>query len=61
MRVFHVITHFDVGGAERVAVNIAKSKTQGIEYHLVEVVRVEGEFSEAFIKELGESHMDYHL
>ena len=30
MRVFHVITHFDVGGAERVAVNIAKSKTQGI-------------------------------
>ena len=51
MRVFHVITHFDVGGAERVAVNIAKSKTQGIEYHLVEVVRGEGEFSDAFIKE----------
>ena len=60
MRVFHVITHFDVGGAERVAVNIAKSKTQGIEYHLVEVVRGEGEFSDAFIKELGESHIHYH-
>lgn len=27
MRIFHIITHFDIGGAERVAVNIAKSQT----------------------------------
>ncbi len=28
-KVFHVISHFDVGGAERVAVNIAKSRSDG--------------------------------
>ena len=49
MRIFHIITHFDIGGAERVAVNIAKSQTTGMEYHLVEVVRGNGEFSQAFI------------
>ena len=48
MRIFHIITHFDIGGAERVAVNIAKSQTTGMEYHLVEVVRGNGEFSQAF-------------
>ena len=52
MRIFHIITHFDIGGAERVAVNIAKSQTTGMEYHLVEVVRGNGEFSQAFIKGL---------
>ena len=30
MRIFHIITHFDIGGAERVAVNIAKSQTTGM-------------------------------
>ena len=54
MRIFHIITHFDIGGAERVAVNIAKSQTKGMEYNLVEVVRGNGEFSQAFIKELHE-------
>ena len=29
MRIFHIITHFDIGGAERVAVNIASHKLQG--------------------------------
>lgn len=38
MRVFHVITHLEVGGAERVAFNIAKSDNPAIEYHIVEVV-----------------------
>lgn len=60
MRIFHIITHFDVGGAERVAVNIAQSKTMGIEYHLVEVVRGDGDFSGAFIKELEDTHIHYH-
>ena len=27
MRIFHLITHFDLGGAERVAANIAVSET----------------------------------
>ena len=26
MKVFHLITHFDLGGAERVAANIAESE-----------------------------------
>ena len=34
-RVFHFISHFDLGGAERVAANIAKSGNGKIEYHVV--------------------------
>lgn len=60
MRIFHIITHFDIGGAERVAVNIAKSQTTGMEYHLVEVVRGNGEFSQAFIKELHDCGICFH-
>lgn len=60
MIVFHVITHFDVGGAERVAVNIAKSSNRDIEYHLVEVVRGKGEFSSLFVKDLEQSGIAYH-
>lgn len=45
LKVFHIISHFEVGGAERVAINIAKSKTPDIQYHLVEVVRGNSEFS----------------
>ena len=37
-RVFHIISHFDMGGAERVAVNIAKSGNPDIEYHIVELI-----------------------
>lgn len=60
MRIFHIITHFDIGGAERVAVNIAKSQTTGMEYHLVEVVRGNGEFSQAFIKGLHDCGICFH-
>lgn len=60
MRIFHIITHFDIGGAERVAVNIAKSQTTGMEYHLVEVVRGNGEFSQSFIKELHDLDICFH-
>lgn len=60
MRIFHIITHFDIGGAERVAVNIAKSPTVGMEYHLVEVVRGNGEFSQSFIKELHDCGICFH-
>lgn len=60
MLVFHIITHFDVGGAERVAVNIAKSSNQNIEYHLVEVVRGSGEFSSLFVNDLKQNGIIYH-
>lgn len=59
-KVFHIISHFDVGGAERVAVNIAKSKTEGIEYHVVELVRAHSPFTRVFIRELEDSGIRYH-
>ena len=42
MRIFHIITHFEIGGAERVSVNIAKSQTTRMQYHILEVVRGNG-------------------
>ena len=60
LKVFHIISHFEVGGAERVAINIAKSKTPDIQYHLVEVVRGNSEFSVSLKKELKKDNIIYH-
>ena len=49
--IFHVISKFDLGGAERVALNIAKSGNKSICYHLVEVIRTESAFREQYIQE----------
>lgn len=59
-RVFHVITHLDVGGAERVAFNIAKSKNKDFEYHIVEVVRSDSEFADKLIQELSNNGVIIH-
>ena len=59
-KVFHIISHFDVGGAERVAVNIARSKTEGYEYHVVELMRARSPYTKMFIKELEEAGVKYH-
>ena len=59
-RVFHIITHLDVGGAERVAFNIAKSDNPAIEYHIVEVVHSNSEFSKRIIKELTDAGIIVH-
>lgn len=59
-KVFHVITHFDMGGAERVAVSIARSANPEIEYHIVEVIRGRGEYTAAFIDELRSAGIIYH-
>lgn len=59
-KIFHIVTHFDVGGAERVAVNIAKSRTEGCEYHIVELVRTHSQFTKVFINELREAGIRYH-
>ena len=59
-RVFHIVTHFDLGGAETVAVNIAKSSHPGFEYHLVEVDRGRGQFSDKFIRNLVDCGIQYH-
>ena len=59
-KVFHIISHFDVGGAERVAVNIAKSGTEGFEYHVVELIRARSTFTRVFIRELEDAGIRYH-
>ena len=52
MRIFHLITHFSLGGAERVAANIAESQTHGMEYHVVEIMRGRTAYTPKFIGEL---------
>lgn len=59
-KVFHIISHFDIGGAEKVAFNIAKSHNPDIEYHIVEVIRGTSEFSEKFIQEAEINNIPIH-
>ena len=49
-----------MGGAERVALNIAKSKSDDFEYHIVEVIRGRSAFSRQFISEMKQNHIHYH-
>lgn len=60
MKVFHIISHLDLGGAERVAINIAKSKNPDIEYHVVEVVRGRSDFTRQLINELESNNIKVH-
>lgn len=60
MKIFHIITHIDLGGAERVAINIARSKSEGFEYHLLEVVRSNSEFSKELISEIQKDGITIH-
>lgn len=60
MVIFHIITHFDLGGAERVAINIAKSKSTDIKYHIVEVSRGKSDFTKKMLEELDKTHIRYH-
>ena len=59
-RIFLIVSHFDMGGAERVALNIAKSKNPNFEYHLVEVLRGRSAFTQQFIDEMKQAHIHYH-
>lgn len=58
--VFHIISHIDIGGAERVAINIAKSKNPQFEYHVVEVVRSDSDFAVRLVRELEKAHVFVH-
>ena len=60
VRVFHIISHFDLGGAEQVAANIAKSSTGGVEYHMIEVMRGHTPFTRSLIDELQASGIRLH-
>ena len=59
-KVFHIVTHFDLGGAEAVAVNIAKSPHSAFEYHLVEVARGRGQFSDEFVRNMENCDIKFH-
>ena len=60
MKVFHLITHFDLGGAERVAANIAESATPGMEYHIVEIMRGRSAYTPEFVSELRSAGVRCH-
>lgn len=60
MRVFHLITHFDLGGAERVAANIAVSRSPGMEYHVVEMMRGHSDYTNRFVGELEAAGVHCH-
>ena len=60
MRIFHLITHFSLGGAERVAANIAESQTHGMEYHVVEIMRGRTSYTPKFIAELEKAGVRCH-
>lgn len=60
LRVFHVISHLEVGGAERVALNIAESTNKDFEYHIVEVKKGSSAFSAKMKTELEEHGIRFH-
>lgn len=59
-RIFHVISHFELGGAERVAINIARSVNPDYEYHIVEVIRGRSAFTHQLLLELESAGIHYH-
>lgn len=59
-KVFHIITHLDIGGSETVALNISKMNNPNYEFHFVEVVQSKGDYSQSFIKDLKESNIIIH-
>ena len=59
-RVVHIISRFDLGGAERVAASIAESGNRDFEYHIVEVLRGNTPFTEGFIGELQDAGVRCH-
>lgn len=59
-KVFHIITHLAMGGAERVAINIATSPTNAVEYHVVEVLRGQDAVTESLLAELRAAGVKIH-
>lgn len=49
-----------MGGAERVAINISKSKTEGFSYYIFEVVHNSSAFSSTLTKELEEAGISFY-
>lgn len=49
--VMHIITNFEIGGAQKVAYNIATSGNTDFEYHIVEVAKSTSDYALHFIAE----------
>lgn len=60
MVVFQIISSIDIGGAEQVALNIAKYSSSNIEYHIVEVVESHSKFSDSIKDDLRRSGIKFH-
>lgn len=50
--IFHIITNFDLGGAEIVAANICKNKSSDFKYHMVAVVNSKNDYAQNFMKSM---------
>ncbi len=61
MTVFQIISSIDIGGAEQVAFNIAKYSSSEIDYHIVEVVRSNSEFSKKIKDDLKLKGIKFHI
>lgn len=58
--IFQIVTHFEMGGAERIAFNIAESSNSNFEYHVVEVAKGNSAYTQEMIKELESYGVIYH-
>ena len=60
IRCFHLISHFDLGGAEQVAMNIASSDNPAIEYHVMEMMRGRSAYTRKMLDEMRRKGIIYH-
>ena len=58
MIVFHIIARLDIGGAERVAINLAKATDA--EVHIIEVARRSGKTTQALLEECSKAGIIVH-
>lgn len=60
MRIFHIISRLDIGGAERVALNIASTSSTDMEMHVVEVIRSRSKVANSLLAECREKGIKVH-
>lgn len=58
--VFHIITHLDIGGAERVAIDIASVKSEDYKFHIIEVVNSDSSIKKSLEKEIEVNRIQFH-
>lgn len=60
VKVFHIIARMDVGGAERVALSIARRQSATTRQHIVELQRGTSPFTAQILRELRDAGIPYH-